>query len=327
VSAAAEGALRSQRGGSDYRGWSIAHDQPESALFGDGPTEGVDLDASGRRYCELLTDALEAEFPGAEIAVRMSDRSGLGITCPPGTDHEEFEAARVTARALVERVWGERDWYVDRLYSQAQFALALAEAFPAKKWNTETVGSYRTRGLAGIPEPKQYVGNHPAWTWSQVQEYIASRRSPEIVTVSEVFSQDPEAKPFVVSYHARDGMPAHASQAFETLDAARASVPARFELQAPGPDADGDVILVGRTRLGAVGARTSDQSFALATHRLLADLEAAGHQVETPATGAVIIDGHEVAGERFEVLAMGWARGEYDEIGDLVDEITEEEEA
>jgi hypothetical protein len=43
-------------------------------------------------------------------------------------------------------------------------------------------------------------------------------------------------------------MPAHASQAFETLDAARASVPARFELGKPGPEADGDIVCVGYTK-------------------------------------------------------------------------------
>jgi hypothetical protein len=69
--------------------------------------------------------------------------------------------------------------------------------------------------------------------------------------------------------------------------------------------------------------RTSDRDFGQATRALLDALREGGYKVETPTTGAVIIDGHEVAGERFEALAMQWARGEYEEIGDLVDEISE----
>jgi hypothetical protein len=320
-------AYHAHRGGRSFRGWEIAYTQPELDLFGDGPTESIDTRASARRYCELLTEALEDEFPGAKVAVALAENTTGGmdpwtVTAPEDMDPvEAFHAIQeVTeaARLASEKLWESDRWYAERLYGVAEFASAL-------NWPSSKLGSYRSRGYAGLPAPIQELASGPVWTWSQVQEYVASRRSPEVVVISEVFSQDPDAKPYVVSYGV-DGMPAHASQAFETLDAARASVPARFELQAPGPDADGDVILVGRTRLGAVGAiRTSDQSFAQATHRLLADLEAAGHQGETPATGAVIVDGHEVAGERFEVLAMGWARGEYDEIGDLVDEITEEE--
>ncbi len=56
-----------------------------------------------------------------------------------------------------------------------------------------------------------------------------------------------------------------------------------------------------------------DRSFATATERLLRDLKAAGHTVETPVTGSVIVDGTEVSPEDWDRLAINYS-GDLDSI-------------
>ncbi|RJQ09878.1 MAG: hypothetical protein C4551_03145 [Bacillota bacterium] len=116
----------------------------------------------------------------------------------------------------------------ERLYGAAEFAEALG-------WQSNRFSNARRNGR--IPKPAQEVRATPLWTYSQVEEFkaaLAARRARkavgrnrEIVVVSEVGSPDPEAKPYVVSYHERDGVPAHKTESFETLEEAKASVPER----------------------------------------------------------------------------------------------------
>jgi len=135
---------------------------------------------------------------------------------------------------------------VERLYGAAEFAEAL-------DWTSQRFANARKRGH--VPPPAQEVRATPLWTHSQVEEFVATQtarkavgRNREVVVIREVYSPDPEAKPFVVSYRERDGLLARRTESFETLEEARASVPERFVLGKPPEDADGDVLLVGRVK-------------------------------------------------------------------------------
>ncbi|RJQ07547.1 MAG: hypothetical protein C4551_06480 [Bacillota bacterium] len=310
-----------------YRGWTITYTQAELDLFGEGDTESIDTRASAHRYRELLEEALEAEFPGAKVEVRLAENTtgplrAVSVAAPEDGIEEEPEV-EATVSQIAERVWGDHNWYVDRLYGLTEFAEAAG-------LDVRKLSVYRGRGQ--LPRPQQELASGPVWTWHQVQEYIASRRSPEIVVISEVLGQDPDAKPFVVAYHERDGMTAHASHSFGTLEEAKASVPERFVLGKPGLDADADVLFVGRVaKRGNTpsgprpGDSAYDRDFAQATAVLLGALREGGYEVETPVTGSVIIGGIEVTSDKFDALAMQWARREFEEIDDLVEHIQQME--
>jgi len=147
---------------------------------------------------------------------------------------------------------GERLYHylvVQPRYGAKEFADALG-------MSSNAFANARTRGQ--IPKPAFEVASGPIWTHHQVEEYkrerarqLARRKNPEVVVVREHLSGDPGAKPYRVTYHERDGMPAYLTETFDTLEEAIESVPGRFELEEPDEDADGHVIYVGHIRPGA----------------------------------------------------------------------------
>jgi hypothetical protein len=89
-------------------------------LFSD--ETGIDVDASVRALDAALTEALEAEFPGAEITVGYQNASGalphnlqthVYLACAePNFAEEERIADRVNS--ITERVFERGDWVMER---------------------------------------------------------------------------------------------------------------------------------------------------------------------------------------------------------------------
>lgn len=110
-----------------YDGWTISTGFLAGNLFVDsGDDQGVyDVDASASKYAEMCREALEREFPGAEISVPYEVNAQGAIPLPLQTyvstpDGEDYrpgdygEGGRVADRVedICERVWSSWDWVV-----------------------------------------------------------------------------------------------------------------------------------------------------------------------------------------------------------------------
>ena len=67
----------------------------------------------------------------------------------------------------------------------AEFAEVLARKCPGVKWSSNTVTSYATRGLTGLPAPCKRLRCGPIWTGDQVGEYVRLRLAKAVETCGE----------------------------------------------------------------------------------------------------------------------------------------------
>lgn len=112
-----------------YKGWRIRTGFLGGDLFGDMLHEErpVDERESIRRYARMVQDALEQEFPGADIDVNY-EMEGTGatpatletvVTDPENIDHRPGDYAHHEGTRIAERVdeiageiWESWDWVV-----------------------------------------------------------------------------------------------------------------------------------------------------------------------------------------------------------------------
>lgn len=110
-----------------YDGWSISTGFLAGNLFvDDGDDQGVyDVDASAAKYAEMCREALEREFPGAEISVPYEVNAQGAIplplqtvvTDPDGVDYQPGDygaGGRIadSVEDICERVWQSWGWIV-----------------------------------------------------------------------------------------------------------------------------------------------------------------------------------------------------------------------
>lgn len=87
-----------------YDGWSISTGFLEGNLFSD--TNGIDVHASSAKYAETIREALEKEFPGAEIKVDYQENTEGALPCTLETSayHDDDEKEFAEANSICEKV-------------------------------------------------------------------------------------------------------------------------------------------------------------------------------------------------------------------------------
>ncbi len=112
----------------DYTGYTITTGFLAGNLFAESSDEGgtYDVSASAKRYAEMCQEALEKEFPGAEIEIEYQlDASGATpiplqtcITCitapggPVSTQYGEGKEIADQVYETKEQVWQSWEWVV-----------------------------------------------------------------------------------------------------------------------------------------------------------------------------------------------------------------------
>ncbi len=100
----------------EYTGWIIKTGFHGEDLFAD--TDGVDVDESITKYAEMLTAAIEAQYPGAEVEVDY-DKGVTGVrphnlktrVFPPGdVPNDEDEESMIDD--IAGRIFEEFEWLV-----------------------------------------------------------------------------------------------------------------------------------------------------------------------------------------------------------------------
>ncbi len=98
-----------------YEGWYVGKPIATKELFKRGTRKGIDVEASKRRFIEVLRELVSGEFPGAEVNI-VDDRDGRGMD--PGwyvlafsseddtySDHLEGLLARTQAGLIKRGAW------------------------------------------------------------------------------------------------------------------------------------------------------------------------------------------------------------------------------
>jgi hypothetical protein len=109
----------------DYTGYTITTGSLAGNLFAESSDEGgtYDVNASAKRYAEMCQEALEKEFPGAEIEIEYQlDASGATpiplqtcITAPGGPVSTQYGEGKEIADQVYEtkeQVWQSWEWVV-----------------------------------------------------------------------------------------------------------------------------------------------------------------------------------------------------------------------
>lgn len=109
----------------DYTGYTIITGFLAGNLFAESSDEGgtYDVNASAKRYAEMCQEALEKEFPGAEIEIEYQlDASGATpiplltcITAPGGPVSTQYGEGKEIADQVYEtkeQVWQSWEWVV-----------------------------------------------------------------------------------------------------------------------------------------------------------------------------------------------------------------------
>ena len=96
----------------EYHGYTIQVTEFTGNLMS-GDTDGLDMVASPRRYCELLRGLLAAEFPGSDITVTIQTAEGA---CPEARaydpDGNRDDGVEDAIRAIEAELY-QGDWYVE----------------------------------------------------------------------------------------------------------------------------------------------------------------------------------------------------------------------
>lgn len=110
-----------------YDGWSISTGFLAGNLFADdGDDQGVyDVEASAAKYAEMCREALEREFPGAEVSVPYEvNAQGViplplqtVVTDPDGGDYQPGDygaGGRIADQVeeICDQVWQSWEWVV-----------------------------------------------------------------------------------------------------------------------------------------------------------------------------------------------------------------------
>lgn len=186
--------------------------------------EGIDQEASAEEYGNLVLDALQEDYPDADVEVeRVEGRTE--VTELDRDRDESEENLREQIRLLAERVWAAGGWYVQCHYGLQEFAACLG-------WSKTRLGNRRDRGQ--LPKPAFELACGPVWTHDQVQAFRETLH---------IAAQDTGGRPVDSSY---------------------------------------------------------DKDFGQATSYLIREVTEAGHLVETPVTGAVIVDGIEIPSDQWD---------------------------
>jgi hypothetical protein len=103
-----------------------AHIEPENIFNGwdDSDLVRVDEQASMKKYREMVFDALEKEFPGADVEVGPQNPWRTHVITPKGDLHEAGELAE-GARQVAGEVWESEEWVV--YYDTHDFVSRLCE--------------------------------------------------------------------------------------------------------------------------------------------------------------------------------------------------------
>ncbi len=73
-------------------------------------TDGVDLEASAHALASMIESALSAEYPDAEVDVRVERATGV---CPPTlVNGEPYHEAHWAIDDLVQNCWATWEWIV-----------------------------------------------------------------------------------------------------------------------------------------------------------------------------------------------------------------------
>ncbi len=100
-----------------HKGYKIrAHIQPENIFNGwdDSDLVRVDEQASMKKYREMVFDALEKEFPGADIEAREQNPYKTHIITPEGDLYEarDFGGLAEEVDRVIGEVWESEQWVV-----------------------------------------------------------------------------------------------------------------------------------------------------------------------------------------------------------------------
>lgn len=106
----------------DYTGYTITTGFVAGDLFAESGDEGgtYDVSASAKRYAEMFQEALEREFPGAEIEIEYKlDFCGatpIYITAPGDrplwAEHDEGKEIADWVYEIKQQVWQSWEWVV-----------------------------------------------------------------------------------------------------------------------------------------------------------------------------------------------------------------------
>ncbi len=98
-----------------YEGIEIRETILGDALFGDADTSEYDVEASVRRYCDLVREYAAKELPGVEIDFAV-DLSAVDYSRPlsvHGTDDRQVEEYVEGAYSeITQRIWSWNEWVV-----------------------------------------------------------------------------------------------------------------------------------------------------------------------------------------------------------------------
>lgn len=102
-----------------FKDWKITTGVLAGNLF--GAADGIDEEASARRYVELCREALEEEFPGAEIRVdcQLHAEGSLPLNLrtqveAPNLTGPEMDGYIMQVDGACSRVFEEGDWMIER---------------------------------------------------------------------------------------------------------------------------------------------------------------------------------------------------------------------
>ena len=100
----------------EYAGWKIQTGFLEGNLLG-CDTDGIDEVASVRAYAKALENAIESEFPGAFVKIRVDAASGcepanMHLAHSPDRDYEAEEEVEEAVGAIGEEIYQDFHWIV-----------------------------------------------------------------------------------------------------------------------------------------------------------------------------------------------------------------------
>lgn len=189
-----------------------------------------------------------------------------------------------------------------KLYGIAEIAAEIGE-------RRQTVAQWHRRGK--LPPPTAELSMGPVWTHEALSEWLTNVQEGTTMTRWTTLELvDGDGSDLTGGRRIAALREYRATSAINGVFFARTGLPHEREDDAStwGPQSPAHVDWTGfsQTQEGPNMTRSYDQGFIAATERLLADLQAAGHQVETPVTGSVIINGVEVKPAEWDKLAVNY---------------------